>query len=156
MRRYVYAIRTLSTGAVTLGFLQAFEGIDFASMWANFLTTLFTLLVTWFLGGSATQFAAARGLANPADLNCHFVMCNGAGGGDGEIQATEKWQQQWSIQPSRTWQGSERTIRICLVGDRRSALPTDYQLKRLEILLEALCRKFRIPADSVYLPRDCE
>jgi len=74
----------------------------------------------------------------------------------GEIQATEKWQNQWSIQPTRTWQGSERTIRICLVGDRRSALPTDYQLKRLEILLEALCRKFRIPADSVYLPRDCE
>ena len=106
--------------------------------------------------GNVTQCAATRGLADPADLNCHFVLCNGAGGGDGEIQATEKWQNQWSIQPTRTWQGSERTIRICLVGDRRSALPTDYQLKRLEILLEALCRKFRIPADSVYLPRDCE
>jgi hypothetical protein len=106
--------------------------------------------------GSVERFAAARGLSTPADLNCHFVLCNGLGAADGEIQTTEKWQKQWSIQPGQTWQGSERTIRVCLVGDRRAALPTDYQLKRLEILLEALCRKFHIPAEAVYLPRDCE
>jgi hypothetical protein len=35
-------------------------------------------------------------------------------------------------------------------------LPTDYQLKRLEMLLEALCRKFQIPARAVYLPTDCQ
>jgi len=106
--------------------------------------------------GSVEQFAAARGLSTSADLNCHFMLCNGSGGVDGEVQTTEKWQKQWSVQPSRTWQGSERTIRVCLVGDRRSALPTDYQLKRLEILLEALCRKFHVPGEAVYLPRDCE
>jgi hypothetical protein len=106
--------------------------------------------------GSLEQLAATHGETGAADLNCHFVLCNGNGGRDGEVQATEKWQKQWSITPSPAWQGSQRTIRICLVGDGVSTRPTDYQLKRLEMLLEALCRKFHIPAESVYLPRDCE
>lgn len=101
-------------------------------------------------GGSIQQPAGA------VDLDCHFVICNGLGGDDGEIQATEQWQKQWSIRPGRTWQGSDKTIRICLVGDGVTALPTDYQLKRLEMLLEALCRKFSISAESVYLPTDCQ
>ena len=75
---------------------------------------------------------------------------------DGEIQASEPWQKQWSLRPSRTWQGSDKTIRICLIGDGVNTLPTNYQLKRLETLLEALCRKFGIAADSVYLPSDCQ
>jgi hypothetical protein len=107
-------------------------------------------------GGGLTQLADLHGQVGVAGLNCHFIICNGNGGNDGEIQATEKWQKQWSVTPGRTWQGSDRTIRICLVGDGVSVPPTDYQLKRLELLLEALCRKFHIPAGSVYLPRDCE
>ena len=106
--------------------------------------------------GSLTQLAAMHGSAGAAELNCHFVICNGNGASDGEIQATEKWQKQWSSRPNATWQGSERTIRICLVGDGVSVAATNYQLKRLEMLLEALCRKFHIPAESVYLPKDCE
>ena len=105
--------------------------------------------------GSLDQVAATEGQARAADLNCHFVLCNGNGGADGAIEATEKWQKQWSSRSGPTWQGSQRTIRICLVGDGASARPTDYQLKRLEMLLEALCRKFNIPAESVYLPHDC-
>lgn len=107
-------------------------------------------------GGSVRHLAAVTGLPRPGDLNCHFIICNGIGAGDGEIEATEKWQKQWSVRPGDTWQGSEQTIRVCLVGNGVSALPTDYQLKRLEMLLEALCRKFHISADYVYLPRDCE
>ena len=45
---------------------------------------------------------------------------------------------------------------FCLIGDGVQTLPTDYQLKRLEMLLEALCRKFHIPAKSVFLPTDCQ
>ncbi len=99
------------------------------------------------------------GLQQPVagiDTNTHFVVCNGAGGKDGEIQATDLWQKQWSIRPGRTWQGSDKTIRICLIGDGVNTLPTDYQLKRLEMLLEALCRKLHIPTKSVYLPTDCQ
>jgi hypothetical protein len=105
---------------------------------------------------SGTQHGNLLQPAESADLNCHFLICNGAGGGDGEIQASEQWQRQWSIRPSRTWQGSDKTIRVCLIGDGVRTAPTNYQLKRLETLLEALSRKFGIPAHSVYLPSDCQ
>jgi len=97
-------------------------------------------------GGNIGRLATASGLHSPAEINCHFVLCNGVGAGDGEIQTTESWQAQ---------RGGERMIRICLIGNGVSALPTDYQLKRLESLLEALCRRFNISPNSVYLPRDC-
>jgi hypothetical protein len=105
---------------------------------------------------SGTKAGNVQQPAGALDQNCHFIICNGRGAGDGEIQTTEQWQKQWSIRPSRTWQGSDQTVRICLVGDGATVQPTDYQLKRLEMLLEALCRKFSIPADSVYLPTDCQ
>ena len=106
-------------------------------------------------GGNIGRLAAARGLRNAADLNCHFVVCNGSGASDGEIQTTESWQRQRSVRRGPTGLGDDQTICICLIGNGVSALPTDYQLKRLEMLLDALCRRFDIPADDVYLPRDC-
>jgi len=106
-----------------------------------------------FFSGAKGRNAQAVGAT---DTNCHFVICNGAGSGDGEIQTTDLWQNQYSIQPSRTWQGSNKTVRICLIGDGVKTMPTDYQLKRLETLLEILCRKFHIPATQVFLPTDCQ
>ncbi len=104
---------------------------------------------------SGTKRGSLQQPSGAVDMNCHFVLCNGAGGRDGEIQASELWQKQWSIRPSGTWQGSDKTIRVCLIGDGVSTMPTNYQLKRLETLLEALCRKFGISANAVYLPTDC-
>jgi len=106
-------------------------------------------------GGNIGRLAAAQGLRSAADLNCHFVVCNGNGAGDGEIQTTESWQRQAPVRRGSTRPGSDPTICICLIGNGVSALPTDYQLKRLEMLLDALCRRFDISADDVYLPRDC-
>jgi hypothetical protein len=103
-------------------------------------------------GGNIERLAKASGLASADDLNCHFVICNGVGAGDGEIQTTEKWQMQ-----STAYAGpaSEQTIRICLIGDGLTALATDSQLRRLETLLEALCREFVVSAQAVHLPEDC-
>lgn len=103
-------------------------------------------------GGNIERLAEASGLVDIADLNCHFVICNGVGAGDGEIQTTEKWQMQST---AYTGPASAKMIRICLVGNGVSALATDYQLKRLEMLLDTLCRRFGIAADSVHLPPDC-
>ncbi len=107
-------------------------------------------------GGNIQRLAAARGLADPANLDCHFLVGNGVGASDGEIQTTESWLSQRLIYPGAVGQGDERTIRVCVVGNGVSSLPTDYQLKRLEMLLETLCRKFDISPDAVYLPRDCQ
>ncbi len=104
--------------------------------------------------GNIEQLASISGLASPEDLNCHFVVCNGLGGSDGQIQTTEKWQKQWSLEPGRTWYGSTQTIRICAIADKGTAGPTDCQIKRIELLVEGLCRKFNIQPTSVYYPSD--
>jgi hypothetical protein len=104
--------------------------------------------------GNVEQLASLSGLTGPDEINCHFVICNGLGGDDGQIQPTEKWQRQWSIIPGRTWYGTGQTIRICIIADDEAASLTDSQVKRTEALVEALCRKFEIPTDSVFYPSD--
>jgi hypothetical protein len=105
-------------------------------------------------GGNIEQLASLSGLVGPEDINCHFVVCNGLGGGNGQIQPTEKWQRQWSIIPGRTWQGSGQTIRICVIADGKTARPTDFQIKNIETLVEALDRKFNIRPESICYPSD--
>jgi hypothetical protein len=104
--------------------------------------------------GNVEQLASLSGLASPEDINCHFCLCNGLGGGDGQIQPTEKWQRQWSIIPGPTWYGSSQTIRICVIADGKTSHPTDSQIKRTGALVEGLCRKFHVVPESVYYPNN--
>jgi len=104
--------------------------------------------------GNIEQLASLSGLPRPQDINCHFCLCNGFGGRDGLIQTAERWHRQWSIMPGRTWYGSGQTIRICVVGDSSEKRPTGCQIRRLETLVENLCRRFEILPDSVYYPGD--
>jgi len=104
--------------------------------------------------GNLERLALLSGLANPEDINFHFCLCNGRGGEDGQIQATEKWQKQWPPIPDRTWYGSSQTIRICVIADGKTTYLTDCQTKRLETLLDGLCKKFRIRPESIHYPSD--
>ncbi len=104
--------------------------------------------------GNIEHLASLGGLASDEDINCHFVICNGLGGGDGQIQPTEKWQRQWSIISGRTWYGSGQTIRICVIADGKTAQPTDSQKRRTQVLVEELRRRFGIQPESVYYPSD--
>jgi len=104
--------------------------------------------------GNIEQLASLSGLADPEDINCHFVICNGLGGDDGQIQPTEKWERQWSSIPGRSRNGSGQTIRICIIADGKTTLPTDFQIKRAEALVEGLYRKFNIQLESTYYPND--
>jgi hypothetical protein len=104
--------------------------------------------------GNVEQLASLSGLSGPEDINCHFCLCNGLGGDDGQIQPTEKWQRQWSIIPGQAWYGNGQTIRICIIADAKTVRPTDFQIRRTGELVEALCRKFDIKPESVYYPSD--
>ena len=104
--------------------------------------------------GNIEQLALFNGLAGPEDINFHFCLCNGREGEDGQIQTTEKWQRQWPLIPGRTWYGSSQTIRICVIADGKTTRPTDCQIKRLETLVDGLCKKFRIRPKSIYYPND--
>ncbi len=104
--------------------------------------------------GNIEQLASLYGLANADDLNCHFVVCNGAGAGNGQVLSTQKWQRQWSIIPGRTWNGRSQTIRICIIADGRDARPTEYQIKRVYALIDKLCQSFRISPKSIRYPEN--
>ncbi|MFC1604476.1 hypothetical protein ACFL5F_05555 [Planctomycetota bacterium] len=100
--------------------------------------------------GNIEQLASLNGLANPDDINCHFCVYNGLGGSDGQIQTTKKWQKQ----SPATSAGSSKTIRICIIADGKTKHPTDCQLKRIQVLVEALCKKFRIQFRSIDYPSE--
>lgn len=104
--------------------------------------------------GNIEQLASLSGLADAEDINCHFVICNGLGGGDGQVQPTEKWQRQWSVISGRACYGNGQTIRICIIADGKTARPTDFQIKRTEVLVEGLHRKFNVQPECIYYPND--
>jgi hypothetical protein len=100
--------------------------------------------------GNLEQLASLNGLANPDDVNCHFCIYNGFGGSDGQIQTTKKWQQQLPASSI----GNDKTIRICIIADGKTKHPTDCQLKRIQVLVDALCKKFQIQLRSINYPSE--
>lgn len=104
--------------------------------------------------GNIEQLARLNGQSSPDGINCHFCVFNGRGGIDGQIQPTAKWQRQWPAVPDTRWYGNNQTIRICVVADNKTTLPTDCQVKRVQVLAEELCRKFGIRPESIYYPSD--
>lgn len=104
--------------------------------------------------GNVKQLASLNGLASAAQVNCHFVVCNGLGGGDGQIQTTDRWQRQWAVIPAGNSLHSEKTIRIVVISDGRQSPATDYQRKRVEQLVEDLRATFDITRQCVRYPQD--
>ena len=103
-------------------------------------------------GGNLGQLASLSGLTSAEDLNFHFLVCNSLGGIDGQIQATEKWLNQWSAIPGGTWYGSIATIRICVIGEGKKPA-SDYQMSRTEELIQELSRKLNIEKSNISYPK---
>ena len=102
-------------------------------------------------GGNINQLASLSGLASAEDLNFHFLVCSSLGAIDGQIQATEKWLNQWSALPGGVWYGSSSTIRICVISEGKNKA-SDYQVSRTEELIRALSRKFNIGPKNITYP----
>ena len=88
---------------------------------------------------------------------CHFIICDGYTGIDGQIKTTENWQSQL-IANHMTQDCPElheeigRTIYICIASTGESAVPTDSQIRRTEALVKELCRRFHIEPDAIKYP----
>lgn len=96
-------------------------------------------------GGDAMGLTNGRG--DPGD---HFVICNGRGAGDGEIQLTPRWLAQLSALPPRGAESIDPAcISICIVGDLDRNGPTPAQLRRVSRLVSALQTRLGIPARNV-------
>ncbi|MDD5050809.1 MAG: N-acetylmuramoyl-L-alanine amidase [Candidatus Pacebacteria bacterium] len=89
------------------------------------------------------------------DIGYHFVICNGHGGGDGEIETGRAENlvgaHAGNPHPSR----NRFSVGICLVGEN---IFTPEQLKSLKAKLIELCRKYHIVPSAQTIQRhhpDC-
>jgi hypothetical protein len=106
-----------------------------------------------FIHHSRTQAGNALSLDStgqgPSD---HFVIGNGEGAVDGEIQVSQRWDAQESAAPPPGATTIDPDcISICLVGDFDRAMPTPTQLRRLNQLVNSLQLRLQIPASQVSL-----
>jgi N-acetylmuramoyl-L-alanine amidase len=99
------------------------------------------------------QSRTAEGTAATAGQSDHFVIGNGQGSLDGEIQVTQLWSHQESVAtpPKGVQQIDPNCISICLIGDFDHTRPTATQQRRLTQLVSALQSHLRIPASQVWL-----
>lgn len=88
-----------------------------------------------------------RGMKN--GLAYHFVIGNGKGAGDGEIEVGGRWTKQLQGGHVRSRRMNEIGIGVCLVGDFEKSYPTRKQIESLVALLKYLTRKHNIPKGRV-------
>jgi hypothetical protein len=85
-------------------------------------------------------------------LGDHFVIGDGDGAADGELQIGHRWSQQTTAAPPPGATSIAPTcISVCLIGDFDRTVPTPTQLRRLTQLVTALQARFRIPAQNILL-----
>lgn len=107
--------------------------------------------------GNAKTIAAQHQARKLSGLGYHFVIGNGAGADDGELNVGYRWLEQ---APGAHAGGPRedlyngRYIGICLVGDGDRRPFTKAQMRRLTQLVGALQTRLGIPADHVLLHGD--
>ena len=98
-------------------------------------------------GGNAITLGESSG-----GVGDHFVIGNGDGCEDGEIQISQRWNQQVSaLPPTGANKINSDCISICRVGDFDSTVPTPTQLRRLGQLVGVLQDRLHIEPANVLL-----
>jgi hypothetical protein len=85
----------------------------------------------------------------------HFLIGNGQGAFDGEIQISRRWDEQThALPPAGASKLDPSSISICVVGDFDKSLPTPVQMRALNQLVAALQSRMNIPARNVVIVTD--
>jgi hypothetical protein len=109
-----------------------------------------------YIHQSSTTSGNAAALARPGAGVCdHFVIGNGNGSQDGELEVSPRWNnQQSAAAPLGVDHIEPSCISVCIIGDFDHSMPTPVQLRRLTQLVSTLQTQFRISADKVILLSD--
>ena len=96
-------------------------------------------------------------ISSQEENGCHFIIHNGLIGHDGQIEPTEKWKKQLpadrSVENDKQQAGNNvQTIYICVAMNGQSTQPTNFQIKRAQVLIDQLCREFNIDSKLVLYP----
>lgn len=82
-------------------------------------------------------------------IGYHFVIGNGNGMGDGEIEPTFRWRKQLHGAHAGDRQHNQHGIGIALVGNFEKQPPSKAQLLAIKRLVSTLKREYAIPAKNV-------
>lgn len=94
------------------------------------------------LEGNAGSFDRNHRKRGMGGLFYHFVIGNGTGSGDGEIEVGTRWKKQAQV-------NRPNDIQICLVGDFERENISDKQLDRLIKLITVLREEYNIPLNNI-------
>jgi N-acetyl-anhydromuramyl-L-alanine amidase AmpD len=82
----------------------------------------------------------------------HFVIGNGSGSGDGQVEVASRWTNQKQgvhCRNARSHDVDEYGIGICLVGDFDQQQPTPRQIAAAQALIAYLSQRYKIPESRV-------
>lgn len=100
-------------------------------------------------GGNIEEMSLLTGLSEGTDRSqFHFIVCNGNGADDGEVQASSRWRVQ------QLCGNRPETIRVLVISDQRGDAVTDCQIQRTNALVESLSRTFDVSPRSIRYPLD--
>ncbi len=107
-------------------------------------------------GNAAIFDSYHRRLRMTYGLAYHFVIGNGTGSGDGEIEVGGRWKRQLHGGHVRSRAMNEKAIGVCLVGDFNKSHPTRKQMENLVLLVRHLMKKYNVPERRVVGHRDVQ
>lgn len=82
-------------------------------------------------------------------IGYHFVVGNGQGMNDGEVEPTFRWKQQLPGAHAGVADYNQRGIGVVLVGNFEERPPTTMQLKAVKQLIGLLTKEYSIPASGI-------
>lgn len=104
--------------------------------------------------GSAARFHRWHLLKGWDGLGYHFVIGNGVGAADGQIEVGWRWLAQREGAHAGNQEFNDHGIGICLVGNYEQTAPTDAQLRALLALCRRLMLEYGIDTDRIVGHRD--
>jgi len=103
--------------------------------------------------GSAAKFDAIHRAKGWDELGYHFVIGNGRGSGDGEVEIGSRWFKQKHgahCKVSGHPEYNDVGIGICLVGNFDESRPTEAPMESLSRLVRYLMDRYHVSRDHVY------
>lgn len=82
-------------------------------------------------------------------IGYHFVIGNGQGMGDGEIEPTFRWRQQMQGAHAGDEEYNQHGIGVCLVGNFENHSPSTAQLTAVKQLVGVMKKEYQIRSDRV-------
>ena len=87
-------------------------------------------------------------------IGYHFVIGNGNGMGDGEIEPTYRWREQMHGAHAGKTEYNQHGIGICLVGNFQETHPSSAQLASVKRLVATLKHEYKVPSENVIAHKD--